>query len=293
MTLRHITKHYPFNRPRRRFIDFLPNITNNGDFSIKSGLRLRAYPGGADYIAKQAYWFGDFDPWVNRTLARLVRPGDTAIDVGANIGTTTLCLAQCVGSSGRVISFEPLPANFAMLRSNIEANGFRQVHTWSLAMSDRTGTGYMLESEGQAGQAQMEDAASLEESWLGRGQGKRTEIRTSTFDQWAIDQRISHVSACKIDVEGHEETVLRGMHDTLRSQIVQAFVVERHVSWQTVNDSIFDIFRGNGYHVYRIDKGVRSVRYSALGSRPNGHPSHDFVAVLPCSEALQRIMNYF
>ena len=131
-TLRQITRHYPLNRPRRRLIEMLPSVaTDNGEFSIKSGLRLRAYPGGEDHICKQAYWFGDFDPWVDRTLARLARPGDTAIDVGANIGTTTLCLARSVGAAGRVIAFEPLPSNSAMLRSNIEANKFQQVEVWS------------------------------------------------------------------------------------------------------------------------------------------------------------------
>jgi hypothetical protein len=74
--LRQIMRHYPLNRPRRRLLEMRPDVaTNNGEFSIKAGLRLRAYPGGGDYICKQAYWFGDFDPWVDRTLARLARLG--------------------------------------------------------------------------------------------------------------------------------------------------------------------------------------------------------------------------
>jgi len=291
--LRQITRYYPLNRPRRRLLATLPDVAaDNGEFSIKSGLRLRAYPGGADYICKQAYWFGDFDPWVDRTLARLARPGDTAIDIGANIGTTTLCLARSVGTAGRVISFEPLPSNFAMLRSNIEANGFQHVDAWPLALSDHTGTGRMLESEGQAGQARMEDVAfdSLgKQLWLGPGIGKRITVGTSTFDQWVERQQIRSASVCKIDVEGYEETVLRGMHHSLQKQLIQAFVIERHVAWNTVHDSIFDLLRESGYCIYRIDKGLWGVLYSPLGSRPSGQPSHDFVAVLEDSEATQRI----
>jgi FkbM family methyltransferase len=178
-----------------------------------------------------------------------------------------------------------------MLQSNVEANGFQHVDAWSLALSDRTGTGYMLQSEGQAGQAQMEDAASDSpgQSWLGPGKGKRIEVGTSTFDQWVDGQEIRSASVCKIDVEGFEGTVLRGMHDSLQKQIIQAFVVERHVTWQTVHDSIFDLFRKSGYRIYRIDKGLRAVTYSPLGSRPSGQPSRDFVAVLADSEAMQRI----
>lgn len=228
---------------------------------------------------------------MDRTLERLARPGDTAIDIGANIGTTTLCLARSVGAAGRVISFEPLPSNFAMLRSNVEANGFH-VDAWSLALSDHTGIGCMLESEGQAGQAQMEDVAfdpPGKQSWLGPAKGKRIEVETTTFDRWAEGQQIRSASVCKIDVEGSEEAVLRGMYDSLKEQLIHAFVVERHVAWQTVHDSVFDLFRESGYRIYRIDKGLKAVLYSPLGSRPSGQPSHDFVAVLEDSEAAQRI----
>jgi FkbM family methyltransferase len=290
--LRQITRHYPLNCLRGRLLEMLPDVaTDSGEFTMKSGLRLRAYSGGGDYICKQAYWFADFDPWVDRTLARLTRPGDTAIDIGANIGTTTLCLARSVGRAGRVISFEPVPSNFAMLQSNVEANGFQHVDAWSLALSDRTGTGCMLQSEGQEGQARMEDVASGSpgQSWLGTGKGKGIEVGTSTFDQWVDGQEIRSASVCKIDVEGFEETVLRGMHDSLQKQIIQAFVVERHVIWQTVHDSIFDLFRERGYRNYRIDRGLRAVTYSPLGSRPSGQPSHDFVAVVADSEAMKRI----
>jgi len=90
-------------------------------------------------------------------------------------------------------------------------------------------------------------------------------------------------------VEGFEETVLKGMRASLRTQLIQAFVVERHVGWEAVHDSMFDLFRWAGYRIYRIDKGLRSVVYSRLGSHLSGQPSHDFVAILPGSEAMRRI----
>lgn len=291
--LRQFTRYYPLNRPRFRLLQMLPGVeSDNGEFLIKHGLRLRAYTGGEDYISKQAYWFGDFDPWVDRTLARLARSGDTAIDVGANIGTTTLCLARAVGPTGRVISFEPLPSNFVNLQTNLEANGFRHVQAWPLALSDHSGVGRMVEIESQAGQARMEDVAldsSEDQSWLGHQRASKVEVRTSTFDEWAEDQQLHSASVCKIDVEGFEESVLRGMQDSLQKRLLQAFVIERHISWQTTRDSIFDLLNANGYRVYRIDKGLRAVKYSPLGSRPSGQPSHDFVAVISDSEAARRV----
>jgi FkbM family methyltransferase len=274
-------------------IEMLPRVrADSGEFLLKHGLRLRAYQEGHDYVSKQAYWFGDFDPWVDRTLARLAGPGDIAIDIGANIGTTTLCLARAVGPTGRVFSFEPLPSNFEMLRANLKANGFQHVEAWRVALSDRRGVGRMVEVEGQAGQARMGEVvagAPNEHSWLGHSGMTAVEVITSTFDAWAADQQLRSVSVCKIDVEGFEESVLRGMHDSLQKRILQAFVVERHVAWQTVHDPIFDLLDANGYSIYRIDKGLRAVNYARLGSRPSGQPSHDFLAVVSESEAARRI----
>lgn len=52
--LRQITRNYRLNRPRRRLLEMLPDVaTDNGEFSIKSGLRLRAYPGGGTTFANK------------------------------------------------------------------------------------------------------------------------------------------------------------------------------------------------------------------------------------------------
>ena len=91
----------------------------------------------------------------------------------------------------------------------------------------------MVEVEGQAGQARMEDVAldSSEDSRGLRPRGAcKVEVRTATFDEWAAEQQLDTVSVCKIDVEGFEESVLAGMHNSLQKRLLQAFVIERHVS---------------------------------------------------------------
>src|SRR5687768_378891 len=55
-------------------------------------------------------------------LRDLVGPGDTVIDVGANIGSITLALADAVGPSGRILSIEPHPRLFRSLTANIARN---------------------------------------------------------------------------------------------------------------------------------------------------------------------------
>ena len=60
-------------------------------------------------------------------LASLVQPGDRAVDIGANVGTTTLALAGAVGPTGSVVAVEAHPVTATRLRRNVELNGARQV----------------------------------------------------------------------------------------------------------------------------------------------------------------------
>lgn len=68
------------------------------------------------------YALGAFEVGTLRALEELVRPGDTVIDIGANIGAHTLHLARLVGEAGRVIAFEPTDFAFGKLRANLRAN---------------------------------------------------------------------------------------------------------------------------------------------------------------------------
>ena len=73
-------------------------------------------------------------PREHRMLGKLVRPGMTVVDVGANIGLYTLHLAGLVGPSGRVISFEPDPDLVPLLRDNCDANGAGNVEIHPMAL---------------------------------------------------------------------------------------------------------------------------------------------------------------
>jgi len=70
-----------------------------------------------EYVQSQLYLFGTFEPATIKVLKRPVKTGDTALDIGANVGYMSLVLAKCVGNSGKVFSFEPDSKNFASLKS--------------------------------------------------------------------------------------------------------------------------------------------------------------------------------
>jgi FkbM family methyltransferase len=101
----------------------------------RDGVILELRPGAGDR-------FGFYEVILrNDYLAagQSIRPGDTVIDVGANIGCFTLLAASRVGSTGRVIAVEPEARAFEQLRRNIELNGARNVIARRLAIGGRQG----------------------------------------------------------------------------------------------------------------------------------------------------------
>ncbi len=74
-----------------------------------------------EVISEQIYSYGFFDEIVTGVALRAVREGDVVIDVGAHFGYFTLLFAHLVGESGRVVSFEPTPSTFSVLRKNTVA----------------------------------------------------------------------------------------------------------------------------------------------------------------------------
>src|SRR5438067_8697138 len=76
----------------------------------------------AEGIDLAMYLFGSFEPDTYRTLRRLVRPGQTVIDIGANSGVHSLPMAALVGEGGRVIAFEPTRAAYDRLRRILALN---------------------------------------------------------------------------------------------------------------------------------------------------------------------------
>lgn len=75
-----------------------------------------------------AYCRDIFEPEVLAFLKDRLLPGQTAVDVGANVGYISLYLAKRVGPSGRVVAFEPNPYAFGLLESNKRLNGFDHLH---------------------------------------------------------------------------------------------------------------------------------------------------------------------
>jgi FkbM family methyltransferase len=153
----------------------------------------------ASYLATR----GNLEPGLTARFRQVVAPGATVVDVGANIGMYTLHAARAVGAGGTVHSFEPTPAIHRLLSDNVQVNGFKEagvVHLHAAALSD---------VEGEAELAVYAD-----------NNGHNSLFRKAPGDDVVtvplhrLDAVLGHdarVDVVKIDVEGAELQVLRGM----------------------------------------------------------------------------------
>ena len=141
-------------------------------------------------------------------LTAIVHPGDWVVDVGANVGFYTKRLADLVGSEGRVLAFEPIPETFVLLANNLESCQIRNVTLFNSALSDGSIlVGMSIPKFDETGQRNYYQAhiTRLDESEI--------KILTIALDSLDIS---SEIRLIKIDAEGHEFSVIRGMVKTLR-----------------------------------------------------------------------------
>ncbi len=139
-------------------------------------------------------------------VGEVLRPGDWAIDIGANVGRYTCYMANRVGLEGRVLAFEPIAESFAMLVANVRAARAGNVSLFNLALSARTGVQSMTVPQYAGTKLRNYYAAHLATEGEHR-------VLCLPLDALPIPSRVSLV---KIDTEGHEVKVLEGMQALLR-----------------------------------------------------------------------------
>jgi FkbM family methyltransferase len=158
-------------------------------------------------------------------LERWVRPGDTVLDVGANIGRYTMKLSALVGPQGRVIAVEPLAETFLLLSENVSRSPHGNVTLLNVAASRNFGVVGMTVPRDSSGIENLYQASIDGDA---RG-GPR--VLTAPMDALRLPGRII---LAKIDVEGHELDALAGMDRILTEDRPVLIVEDSSAEIQTV-----------------------------------------------------------
>jgi FkbM family methyltransferase len=156
----------------------------------------------------------------------MCRTSLVVVDVGANVGLFSCLAAARVREGGRVVAFEPIPANLRYLRRNIEQNGYSErVVIEATAVGEDVGSVDVFMVRGSIGTHSIsaKNAANSTES---------VSVPMTTLDTYAEEHGLGRIDALKVDVEGYEGHVLRGATAVLKQHRPSLFVefVPAHLS---------------------------------------------------------------
>ena len=205
-----------------------------------------------DLQSEKDYWLGTYEPEIQQAIQDWVKPGMVAYDVGANIGYTTLLLANAVGEDGRVIAFEAHPANVARLARNLALNALAgRVMVIPAAVVAQPGPVRFLIGP-SAGTGKAQGSAGRQEAWYGQG----LPVEGISLDNFVFEQGNLSPQAVKMDIEGGEVLALPGMIGVLR-EIAPLLFLELHGS-ESAKEA-WQILTSRGYKICRMNPGYPPV----------------------------------
>ncbi len=182
----------------------------------EDGRRFRVPAGDAMYA--QVFIYGAYEPDESAVVSGLLRPGDRAIDIGANFGWYSMLMAAAVGPGGSVVAVEPVPAMLVELRSNVALNLDLAIEVEPIALGAARG-----EVELHIFDGLLHGHTSM--STLGRDDYSVERAQMKTLDD-LLEGAPSLPALIKLDVEGAEREVIAGAGSTLEAEDAPIWMIE-------------------------------------------------------------------
>lgn len=178
----------------------------------KHGIQYKLDP--SDHVMKQIYQRGVYENNTLRHLLRLIKPSDTFVDVGANIGAYSLALSRHL-KTGKIIAFEPNPKALEFLEENIRLNKLKNITVNKLGLSDQKETAVLY-------------STSLATASINKHQetGHQDTIHLTTLDSYCEENKIEEINVLKIDIEGHEFKALQGAKNIINNSKKMILIME-------------------------------------------------------------------
>jgi FkbM family methyltransferase len=222
---------------------------------------------------------GCFEPNELAFVSRVLRPGMTVVDAGANEGLVTVLAAVLVGPDGVVLAVEPSPRELERLEANVARNELQQVRIRSEALVDVPGTVQLKIADAEhAGHNTL--GAFVWESVHGVG---TCAVPGVTLDGLLASERITNVDFLKLDVEGAEMKILEGASDLLGTARPVLLMELQEASLRQLGSSVDEVVA----HLSKFEYEVCAFSpRTGVPERPTSAPIGGLnVAVLPHERA--------
>ena len=159
------------------------------------------------------------EPFITEKLSKEISAGDVVVDIGANIGYYVFQEARLTGSTGKVYAIEPVLENFELLNKNIALNNYSNIETFQLAIGDENKITdiYLSEKRNLSSMVKSEELVAIK--------GK-IQVKMITLDKFFEGRNLPNL--IRMDVEGYEFEIIKGMDNILRSGVPLKIFVEIH-----------------------------------------------------------------
>lgn len=249
---------------------------------------IKVCPSSTEVVGRSLWAMGIYDLVVTESLWRLIDLGETAVDVGGNIGYMTAIMAKRVGKAGKVWCFEPNPDVYEELLDNLknwkETLGWSQIEAQKIALSNQSGMGVLripLRNREEASLASPQEVMTIQEN---ESLYKNYTVSLARLDE--ILNLDTLIGVMKIDVEGHELAVLHGATQLIQKKRIRDIIFEDHQGYPS---PVSEFLEQQGYTVFRIWKGFWKPLLEAANKKllhPWEPPS--YLATLDVSRTLER-----
>ncbi|MCS7138831.1 MAG: FkbM family methyltransferase [Crenarchaeota archaeon] len=191
---------------------------------------------------------GSYERGTTKVFKEVIKEGMTFFDVGAHWGYYSLIAASLVGQKGKVFAFEPHPFNYEMLLKTIRLNGFSNIIPVNKAVSDKNGKAVLFCSTSNVGSHSIV---------LSDGKDRYMEVETITLDDFCEKNNV-FPDVVKIDVEGAELKVLKGMSKIIESSRRLILFIEFEYNKKELYK-----FLSKNFEIYHITGNGKLKRYGS------------------------------
>lgn len=196
-------------------------------------------------ISRQLYFHKKREHYSTDYMKEIIKENDTIIDIGANSGYYALLESQ-LANRGEVYAIEPVPKNMQLLKKNIELNDYKNIQVFPLAIGGENGEGKMyLYDKG--------NLCSFTKNIQNKPTGKVT-IPIMTLDRFVEKCAFAYPTLIRMDVEGYEYEIIKGMANILKSNKPLILFIELHPFMMSKDDmkNLIDTLKRNNFKVKAI-----------------------------------------
>lgn len=188
----------------------------------------------SDHIQKDIFWYGFYEKDSVLTWHSFIKNDSVVFDIGANIGFYTLVAANKI-KTGHIYAFEPVKDIVRLLKTNIELNNFNNISIIPFAVSNKkTISPIYISSQDNLGMSGFHKPQNYS--------GKIDYVETISLDEWIKEMKIPKLDVVKIDVEGAELQVLKGMKKIIESNKPIFFIELINENLKKFGHDISDIY---------------------------------------------------